>query len=145
MTEDKDKDKEKTQEDAMLTTENDPKDEAPDAEPDAPEQPDEPLVDAEPDEQGKLDDESFDLEAPDEQGKPDDEGLDLLAQMDERDEARAEAFVILQSRVEVLEKREKKRKAEDAGYLVNPVKVIAGLALSAEQLSTFKQTFPYLF
>jgi len=117
MTEDTDKDKEKTQEDAMLTTEN------------APEQSELPLMDAGPDEQGKLDDEE----------------LELLAQMEERDEARAEAFVILQSRVEVLEKREKKRKAEDAGYLVNPVKVIAGLALSAEQLSTFKQTFPYLF
>jgi len=116
----RDKDKKESQEDTMLNTENTPG---------APE-----LT--------KVLNDDDDQVAPDEE-------FDLKDQMEERDEARAEAFTLLQSRVERLEerleKREKKRQAEDVGYLVTPVKVIAGLALSAEQLSTFKQTFPYLF
>lgn len=110
----RDKDKEKTQEDEMLTTRNDPEEpNDPDVELDTPEQPDE-------ESGGAVDTEYL---------------MELITSRDD-------LIVNLQSRIKKLEK---KKKAEDIGYLVNPVKVIAGLALSAEQLSTFKQTFPYLF
>ena len=108
----RDKDKDKVQEDDMLTTRNGPEDEAPDVEPDAPE----------PISEEVIDEDLGDVEHLVEQLRV------MIARLEER-----------------VVKLEKKKKAEDIGYLVNPVKVIAGLALSAEQLSTFEQTFPYLF
>ena len=119
----REKNKEKAQEDGMLTTEN------------APNAPEEPNVDEQPDE--------VEVERTESKERIIMERvLDRIAEQDDRIMALKDDVSDLEKKVRSLRA---KKEVGDAGYLVNPFKVMAGLALSADELSTFKQTFPYLF